>query len=106
MCSGGIPDLVDGFKSGIKRSIKTDGIVRAIDIVINCPRAAYYGNPKLLTEDLGSGKGSVTANSHQAFDPMLLQLFIRLLTPLLGFKFLAPCRLQYGTASLKDIAYR
>src|SRR5690606_6227639 len=71
MGSSRIPDLIDCFQCGIECCVKTDGIVGAINIIVDGTRATNDGNAEFLTEDLRTSKGSVSTYGHQSLNAML-----------------------------------
>src|SRR5690606_20735170 len=105
MGSGRIPDLVDGFQCGIECCVKTDGIVSAINIIVDGAGTTNDGNAEFLAEDLCTSKGSVSTYCHQPFNAMLLQLGKGFFPTFFGREFAASGRFQNRTASLQDVAY-
>src|SRR5690606_15148516 len=86
---GSVPDFVNRLQRSIQCCVKSNGIVCAKNIIINCSRTAHYGNAKLFTENLSARKGAVTTNSYQAFDPVFLELLVSLLPAFLSFEIFA-----------------
>lgn len=80
---GSIPDLVDAFHHGIGGGIKADGIIGAVEIVINGPGQADHGNGVLFGEDVGASEAAIAANHHKGVDVAFSQVFVGF-TPTLG----------------------
>ena len=82
MRSSRITDLIHAFHDRVQGCIITDRRIRAIQVIINRTRQSYDREIKLLSENTRSRQRSVTTDSDQGIDPMLLQLIIGLFSSL------------------------
>ena len=95
MRGSGITDLIHAFHDRVQGRIITDRRIRAIQVIINRTRQSYDREIKLLSENTRSRQRSVTTDSDQGIDPMLLQLIIGLFSSLGSLEL-------HATGGLKD----
>ena len=105
MCTGSIPDLINGLYSSVKCSIISDSSVCTKNIVINRSRDPDKRDIIIFIKYLCTGKSSISTNYHNTVDILLFQIIICFFSACLSFKFFASCCFKYSTASLDYFAY-
>ena len=93
----GVAQLIDALDRGIAGGVKTDGVIRAADIIINGTRNADARN-SLAGKRLCTTECTVTAAADQAVNTEVAAGVSRLLQTFLGQHFLAACGVQHGAA--------
>ncbi len=105
VAGGGVAQLVDGLDYGVKGGIVTDGLVGAVQIVVDGARETHDGHVELVGEHLRARQRSVAADDYQRVDARGLHVFVSLTTTLLGAELLAARRFEDGAALLYDVAH-
>ena len=100
----GIAQLIDALDCRVASGVKTDGIVRAANIVINRARHADAVHT-LAGQRLRAAESTVTAAADQAIDAQILTGVRRLLQAFLGHHFLAARGVEHRTAAADDAVY-
>ena len=100
-----VAQLVDGVDDGIQGRVVTDGLVGAVQIVVDGARKSYDGNVILVGEDLRARKRTVAADYDQRVDTCGLHVLVCLAAALLRTELLAAGSLEDGAALLYDVAH-
>src|SRR5688572_296612 len=67
-----VPDLIDGIQSGVYRSIVANGIIGAVQVVIDGSGGADKRDPEFFGKNISAGKRAVAANRYYAFNAVFL----------------------------------
>ena len=100
----GIAQLIDALDRSIAGGVKTDGVIRAADIIINGTRNADARNT-LAGKRLCTAECTVAAAADQAVNTEVTAGVSRLLQTFLGQHFLAACSVQHGAALANNAVY-
>ncbi len=104
MRGGGIANLIHRFDSGIYGRLVANGVVRSKQVVVNGARAAHNGDAMLFGQEFGTGKGTVSADDHEAFNAMGAQVGCGFGAALGSPELLASGGLQEGAAAVNDVS--
>ena len=96
--------LVDAVHDGVERRVVSDGIVRSIQVIVNCARQPDTWDIILRGDDLRPRKGTVPSDDYKRIDTVCLYVFIRLGTSFLIHEILAAGRTQDCAAAVDDAA--
>lgn len=100
-----ITDTVHALYDGIHRSIVTDGVVSAIEVIVDSTRQTDAADIKLTCEVHSTGERTVTTDYHQRIYFLFLDILESLLSALCCHEFLRTCSLQHRTAGTDDTAH-
>ena len=100
----GIAQLIDALDRSIAGGVKTDGVIRAADIIINGTRNADARN-SLAGKRLCTAECTVAAAADQAVNTKVAAGVSRLLQTFLGQHLLAACGVQHGAALADNAVY-
>ena len=89
----------------IAGGVKTDGVIRAADIIINGTRNADDARNTAAGKRLCTAECTVTAAADQAVNTEVTAGVSRLLQTFLGQHFLAACGVQHGAALADNAVY-
>ena len=100
-----ITDTVHTLYDGVHGCIVTDGIVSAIEVVVDGTRQTDAADVKLACEVHRTGERTVTTDYYQSIDFLFLDILESLLSALCCHEFLRTCSLQHRTAGTDDTAH-
>ena len=100
-----ITDTVYTLHDGVHRSIVTDGIISAIEVVVDGTRQTDAADIKLSCEVHRTRERTITADYHQRIDFLFLDILESLLSAFFCHEFLRTCSLQYRTTGTDDTAH-
>ena len=104
MGGGSVLHLVNGLHGGVDRSVKTNGVLCAGNVQVDCAGNAY-GIDSQSGQSPGSPVGAVAANHDNTVYPMFLTDFRALLLILRLLELQAPGRAQNRTSPLDDVGH-
>ena len=73
---------IDGFNGRVDRRIITNAVVCSGEVIVDRTGSAYGRKPEFVAEGQGTCKSTVPADGDQAFDTVIDQLLIGLLSTL------------------------
>ena len=100
-----ITDTVHALYDGVHGCIISDGIVCAIEVVVDGTRQTDAADIKLSCEVHRTSERTVTTNYYQSIDFLFLDILESLLSALLCHEFLRTGCLQHGTTGTDDTAH-
>lgn len=99
----GIPDFVDAFHHRVGGGIKADGIIGAVEVVIDGSRQAYHGYGVFLRKDVGTPEAPITAHDDQGLDIALGKVLVGFAAAFRGAELLGAGGFEDGTPPVYDI---
>ena len=85
---GRITNFINAIQCRIHGRVVANGIIGAVEVVVDGAGRTHRRNTKFFLENHGSGEGAVATNGHQTLDAVVHQLVESLLPALLSHKFL------------------
>ena len=100
-----VANLVHSAHDGVQRRVVADGVVRAVEVVVNGAGQPYAGHVVFVRKLQRSRQRAVAADDDEGVDVVLPEVLVRLLPSLHRAELLAARRLQDGTSALDDVAH-
>ena len=101
---GGVADLVDCVEGGVDRGVEADGVVGAVEVVVDGAGDADALDAVLEDEFVEAVERAVPADDDEAVDVAFLDGLVRLLSSFRGEEAWAACGLDDGAAVFDDVA--
>ena len=99
----GVAQTVDALHRRVGGGIKADGVIGAVDVVVDGTGDAHHGDTE-LGQILRAAERTVAADGHQTVQPQQLAGVGRLPLTLLSAELVAPGAVQDGAAPVDDPA--
>ena len=100
-----VPYLVNAFHYGVEGGVVTYGVVRAVEVIVNCSGQAYAGYVIFLGKGQRSCQGAVSSDDDEGVYPLGLYVLIRFRPAFGSGELLASGALEYGSSSLYGVGY-
>ena len=99
----GVAELVHALHGGVGSGVEADGIIGAVDVVVNSAGDAHHGYAE-FGQILRAAERAVAADRHQTLQTDELAGGVCLLLPLLRAEFVTTGGIEHGAAAVDDAA--
>ena len=100
-----VTNSIDCFHNGVQSCVVSNGIIGAIQVVINGSRYSYKWDIKFAAEFSGTLKATVSTYYHASIDAVAHEVTIGFTASFLGTKLFTSGSSEDGTATLNNITY-
>ena len=100
-----VANFVNALNHRIAGRVVANGVVGAKQVVVDGPRNSDNGNRVFLKKFVGAGKGSVSANHHEAFNALCTKVGGGFGAAFRAAKGMASGGFQHGSALRKNVAH-